>query len=305
MRERNRIHSLSFRVRATCLGLLLAPGLVFCQPAHSQGVSPALDLDRSGEIDSNDVFLFASIWLEMYDIGARNFNIEDFFPMAGGNTWHYTAGIGEPTDENFAFVIEQQFEPLPSGFDAFRIRNDYDAGRGDRQGVTDLWRYDDSGNLFYEGFLSDVTLTLGLGIEVPPQVVYFSDPLPFGIRDQEVGQILQGTATSTIEVNVNDQPMELVFEATGELQATGFLQTFATDLGEFTDVLRVRFNVTIGLTMGDEVFEFDFFNNTVFFKEGIGPIAIDLSPDVNNNGALTIDMGTIFVDGSPVEITAQ
>ncbi len=264
-----------------------------------------MDLDRSGEVDPNDVFLFASIWQNLYDIGARNFDISDYFPLDAGNRWHYSAGEGQPTEDNFAFEVEVETETLPDNSEAIRVLNDYDDPGGTREGISDLWQYDAMGNLFYVGFSNSSEIVFFPGFALPPQTVPFSNGLAFGTNDQEVGETLNSSATATVQVNLNDTLSELIFDVTGTIQPTGFLQTFTTELGDFTDVLRLSFDVVVHAELDENSFDFNFFNNTVFFKEGIGPIAIDLSPDVNDVGALTIDMGIIVINGTPMPIVAQ
>ncbi len=307
VKTRFHLSSLSRKVHRilpfTFLVVLLLIGLA--QPVRSQGVSPALDLDRSGAVDPNDLFLFASIWRDLYDLGPRNFNIADYFPLDPGNRWHFTAGPGQPTGGNFAFVVESETQPLPGGSDAVRILNDYDDPMGTREGISDFWRYDASGNLFYEGFSNSSEIFFLLGFVLPPQTVYFSRGLAFGEHDQEVGETLVSSATAGVMVEIDNMVSEFVFDVSGTIQPTGFLPTFTTELGDFTDVLRMSFDVIIKVPVGQSTIDIDFFNNTVFFKKGIGPIAIDLSPDVNDSGALTIDMGTILVNGTPTEIVAQ
>lgn len=273
--------------------------------SQAQTAAPALDLDRSGRIDGPDLFLFGTIWTNLYDLGLRNFNIADYFPLTAGNRWHYTAGAGQPTDNNFAFVVEAETEPLPGGLEAVRVLNDFDDPNGQREGVVDLWRYDEEGNLFYEGFSNEFDITLTGGVVIPPQTAFFTPPLLFGKNDQEVTEVLQSSASATVQVMNGEDLVEIVFDVDGEILATSFLETFGTELGQFTDVLRMIFDVELNTEVDEITFRFRFLNNTVFFKRGVGPIGIDLFPDVSDFNALTIDEGTIVTNGTPTPITAQ
>lgn len=291
--------------RISALPLVVALTFYSGLRGECQTASPSLDLDRSGFIDRHDYFLFSSVWYDLYDIGPRNFNILDYFVIDFGNRWHYVENGAVVSDEDFQFRVQPEPQPLPSGLEAFRILNDFDTNLGAREGIEDFWRPDENGNLFYEGTSFDQPVSLGGTASIPPQTVYLSEPVLFGKADQEIGEAIMSTATTEIMAEANGSLFSITAEAISEVVPTAFLPTLQTELGVFTDVLRVRFDVTLRLFVLGGSFNFNFINSTVFFKKDIGPIAIDFSPDIQDAGVLTIDEGSIIIDGTPTVIVAQ
>jgi hypothetical protein len=288
------------------LGLLLAISTMSsCPAAHAQGASPVLDLDRSGTIDPSDVFLFSLVWYQPYDLGLRNFNIADYYPIVSGNRWHYVEEATQTSDVDFAFVVQEEPVELPSGSQAMRILNDFDTNVDFREGVIDYWRYDDAGNLYYEGAAFSNDSPVGNVGTIPAQEVFMTDPVIFGKENQEVGEALVTVTTTEVTVVVEGMTMDVTTEVEATIVPTGFVTLFPTVLGEFTDVLRVRFDIVLRFFIGGDDFTFRFLNSTVFFKKDVGPIAIDFTPDIFDSDLLTIDEGTVVIEGTPTPIVAN
>ncbi len=299
------------------IGLCLAVcGLGLSSPTLAQ----PQDRDSNGIIDVYDLLLYLTAfqpgidgYSETFSYGLAwnstpetTFDIADYFVTTAGSTWHYTGMAGATTEDDFRWTVETTQQNVGSGKMASRFRTDTDEASDDRNGDVDFWLLESDGRLEYWGLHLGKSHSIGEYATIPAQDIVFTDPVEIGHAGLKVGDTVTDTGAGSAQVIII-YPMSLAGVAKSNVKYTGFLSTFDTPLGTFTDVLRIVIDLTLEITPPgfSTPYSFEIKNNTFFLKKGVGMIAQDQSPDDNDAKIQGIDEGSVIVDGTPIPITAN
>ncbi|MCA9448523.1 MAG: hypothetical protein KC931_15480 [Candidatus Omnitrophica bacterium] len=218
----------------------------------------------------------------------NTFDFKDFFILAQNSNWHYTGIRGTGTDDDFSWTVESQMQDVGDGKMATRILTQTDDSSDEFNNHVDFWYADPSGQIFYHGFFLPQEEDFGFA-SIPSQNIVFADPVLLGGDGMMVGDEVTDSGTGEVLVDSFLGSTVVTGLVTSTVQYTDFIPTFETPLGTFTNVLRVR--VDISAEVSGEFFEIT--NSTFFLKEGVGMIAQDQDPDPNDAQVQAIDMGQV------------
>jgi hypothetical protein len=216
------------------------------------------------------------------------FDFADYFPLAGNSNWHYTGVNGGSTEDDFAWVVEANTQPVANGEQATRIRTDTDEPSDDRNMAVDFWHVDGTGQLFFDGTFLPKAISI-LIANVPSQNIILSDPVLIGRAGMKVGDVVEDEGAAMIMGTVFGSPQNVNATVQSRVEVTDRLPSFVTPLGTFTDVLRVE----VGIDASVFGASYTFLDNTFFLKEGVGLIAHDQEPDPDDAQIQAIDGGAV------------
>ncbi len=221
--------------------------------------------------------------------GGSTFDFRDYFILANNSTWHYTGIQGTGTEDDFRWTVEDETQDIGGGKMATRIRTNTDEPSDEFNNHVDFWYKDPAtGEIFFYGFHLPQPENFGIA-SIPVQDIVFTDPILIGGNGMTIGQTVIDSGTGEVNVVVFGNPQVTVGVVTSTIEFTGFLTTFETPLGTFTDVLRVV--IDISAEVSGQTFEIT--NNTFFLKQGVGLIAQDQEPDMNDAEIQAIDEGQV------------
>lgn len=299
-------------MRGRLVGFLFAALLALVPMAAQSGAQDSdPDLDGDGKVTSLDLFLFVQQWHAVIDSstpdGPETFSIVDHFVLSPGSTWTLGAEVKGLSDEGFTWEVLDELVDLGEGRLVRAIRTTGFLSDHVRHLDEDFWSVDESnGHLLFHGIRESFGFSLkGLdfGINIPPQEFIFEPAVDFGGGDLEIGEVV--STTSEISVIASIPPFgDQVISATAlaEIRYEEKLPVFTTELGEFTDVIRLNVNIRTRVRFGISDLDFEFLNNNFFLKEGVGIVGIDLDPSPDLDSLLTLIEGEVYIEGAPVAI---
>lgn len=299
-------------IRGRLVGSLFAVLLALGPTAAQSGPqNPDPDLDGDGETTTLDLFLFVQQWHAVIDSstpdGPEKFSIVDHFVLSPGSTWTLGADAKGLSSDGFTWEVLEELVDLGEGRLVRAIRTTGFLSDHVRHLDEDFWSVDQStGHLLFHGIRESFGFSLkglNLGIDIPPQEFIFEPAIDFGGGDLEIGEVI--STTSEISVIASIPPFgDQVISATAfaEIRYEEKLPVFTTELGEFTDVIRLNVNIRTRVRFGISDLDFEFLNNDFFLKEGVGIVGIDLDPSPNLDSLLTLIEGAVYIEGAPVAI---
>ena len=222
------------------------------------------------------------------EMGSDTFDLQDLFILAQNSNWHYTGIQGTGTEDDFSWIVESQMQDVGGGKMATRIRTDTDDPSDEFNGFVFFWYIDPSGQIFLHGFFFAEDEDFGIAT-IPSQDVIFDDPVLIGGDGMMEGDTVMDEGAGQVFVQSLLGDSFVTAKITSSVEYTGFIPSFETPLGIFTNVLRVT--VDISAEISSEVFEIT--NSTLFLKEGVGMIAQDQEPDPNDAQIQAIDQGQV------------
>ncbi len=255
------------------------------------------------------------VWTAMLAIGGaaalQAYNIADYFPLAAGNRWHLVDGTPSADTDAFVWTVLGTGPQTVGSFSVWKLKTTCDDTHDFRNLDEDFWNYYDTATSlpklglygFYKG-------TAASG--VPTQTVVFSRPLYLGDANMALTPApWSKTSTATASVTL-DLPWPLGGSQSGTLTATSTLEahfdTFATPLGVFKDVIRLKVNVTATVKktisipfVGDRDYEhtFDFIDSRFWLARGVGLIRQNQKLDPDDAVYQVLDSGQ--VNGQPID----
>lgn len=299
-------------MRSRLVGFLFAALLALIPTAAQSGpLNPDPDLDGDGEVTSRDLFLFVQQWHAVIDSStpddSTKFSIVDHFVLSPGSTWTLGVDAKGLTGDGFTWEVLEELVDLGDGRLVRSIRTTGFLTDHVRHLDEDYWSVDESnGHLLFHGIRESFGFSLkglNLGIDIPPQEFTFEPAIDFGGGDLEIGEVI--STTSEISVIADIPPFgEQVISATAfaSIHYQEKLPVFTTELGDFTDVIRLNVNIRTRVRFGISNFDFEFLNNNFFLKEGVGIVGIDLDPSPDLDSLLTLIEGAVYIDGAPIAI---
>ncbi|MCA9428412.1 MAG: hypothetical protein KC964_05735 [Candidatus Omnitrophica bacterium] len=311
-------------------------------PTFGQEATPTrnVDLDNSGSVDATDIFAFISYWHSLIDSGTPtetptftptmesptetptltptatptatdagpSFNIADYFVLTPGTNWTFGVPGKGQLGEGFSWLVLDSPVDLGDGLMVTSIQTIGFSTDFTRHLDEDLWSFDEiTGHLLFHGIRESVGFDInGTNISLPAQDLIIDPPVDFGGADLSIGEVISTTASVSVIADIPPfGEQEIVATAYATVTYSEFLPTFSTELGEFTDVIKLSVNIRAVVDLGLTDLETEFLNNCFYVKEGVGLVAIDLDPETGGADLLTISDGEIFINGSPVEILPE
>lgn len=284
--------------------------LFSCFLLSFSSISPAVangSLDRTGDgivssadlailltevIQSSDstsmLFEIADAW--GLETGPATINFQEYFPLSQNSNWTYVGFNGGSTEDNFTWTVEGTYQDVGSGIMATRIRTDTQEPTDDRNLDVDFWYCNTAnGEVYFYGLHIGSVKGSGL-FTVPVQDIVLTDPLLVGTQAMQVGVAAPSdSAAASVILNTPFGTKTFTGTLSVSINPTGIIPVFNTPLGNFTDVLRVVINISA--TVYGQTYSFE--NSTFFLKKGIGMVAQDQQPDVDDAELQGIQSGQV------------
>lgn len=289
---------------------------ISAQEGFSQ--SGELDQNQDGQVDIDDLLLMyrsdvpgfqgrqwllqmGKSWNTPVDQPDAPFDIGDYFILTPDSEWHYT-GEGQPgssVEDDFTWRVLDQKKEVGGGILATAIRTIADEPSDARHLDEDYWYLDPEGNLFFYGFYNAKADAIASGITLPEQDIILTDPIRIGGKDMKIGDQVTDTGAASLRISTTFGASTLSANMASTVRYVGFLPTYSTPLGTFSEVLHVviEFQGSVSIPILGS-FEFPVKGVEVYLKKGVGMIAQDQDADPDDAQMQAIDSGK--VGGIPI-----